>query len=991
MIRYLPVAVILALSVPTFAAPVPVPGDAPLAVDRLRVDNPAILSMTGTWRFKLEHGGSPAVKGVLPPETAIPAFAAPDAADADWKDIPVPANWEIEGFSIPTFQERSNNPSDDIGLYRRWVDVPATFAGKRVLWHFDGVYDGAEVLVNGQRCGYHESGFTAFDIDITSALKPGQRNLMAVRVYKKTSSGNLDKGDFWCLGGIYRDNYLVALPQLHVDDVTVVTDLDAQYKDATLKSTVRVAGAPGTHFTLTGELYSLDGTKVAIPAMSQAGDIGADGTAGVTLTAPVTAPRLWSAEKPNLYYVFYRLADATGTVESVQDRIGFRKIEIKSGVMQVNGVAVKLTGTCRHEEFSPLGHALNDQAWKTDIALMKAANINAIRTSHYNHAARFMELCDEAGFYVVDEVPFCWVGTENGDVSRQWAYLFRSQETLARDKNRACAVAWSIGNENGYGPNPQASFDFMKANDPTRPAFISQQGLGPNPRTDFEDSHYPAITAIKNAIASPNRAKVPAIFTEQPHTFSGKPAMDYDYGCQDFWGQALINTWDLIWSTDAIAGSFIWEWQDQGMADKFPDRRGVDAATGMRNENNKGVVTSDRKIKPMYWHVKMVYSPVTTAAREIEPAGNNCVVPIQNRYAFTDLSELTCRYQLLAGEKELGKGENHIAAKPHSSVDAQFPMVAGMDTLRLEFIHPDGRSVYVTRLHTKGYQGPAAPAALAAAGAVRLADTDAEVRVQTAGTQLVLDKRTAQITSWRAGDQDVVIGGPILNLGEAVGGGRAGRGGRAGGGGGGRGRGAAQVSSAQPPQLRNPVVTAKMDGAMAKIAVTADVYLAGSDELKGQLTYTLDVGADAQAAFAWNLAWKAADASAWEAGIKFLLPATADQMSWYRDANWAEYSPDHIGQPQGSVTSKDISFRSSKRDLHWMALSGSGNYSLVALSSGTPLHARGQVETNGTMLFLSSAIAPPQDLSTNAVPGYEIRLTQATPLSGGFGLRISRR
>ncbi len=237
MLRHLYLAVILSVSilVPTaFAAPVPVAGDAPVPVERLRLGNSAVLPMTGTWRFKLDHGSSPAVKGELLADSSIPAFAAPDTSDADWKNILVPANWEIEGFSMLTYQDRASNQSTDIGLYRRLVEIPASFAGQRVLWHFDGVYDGAEVFVNGQRCGYHESGFTAFNIDVTKALKPGQRNLMAVRVYKKTSSSSLEKGSFWCLGGIYRETYLVALPPLHVDDVTVVTDLDAQYKDATL-------------------------------------------------------------------------------------------------------------------------------------------------------------------------------------------------------------------------------------------------------------------------------------------------------------------------------------------------------------------------------------------------------------------------------------------------------------------------------------------------------------------------------------------------------------------------------------------------------------------------------------------------------------------------------------------------------------------------------------------------------------------------------------
>ena len=237
-----------AVSASVLAVPVPVPGDAPVPVDRLRPGNTNVLPMTGTWRFNLEHGISPAVEGKLPADAPVPDFATTNGSDAGWTNIPVPANWEIEGFSIPTYQERTRNPSTDIGLYRRWVDIPASFAGQTVLWHFDGAYDGAEVFVNGQRCGYHESGFTAFDIDVTKALKPGQRNLMAVRLYKNTSSASLDHGDFWCLGGIYRETYLVALPPLHVEDVTVVTELDDQYKDATLKSTVRVAGAAGRAF-----------------------------------------------------------------------------------------------------------------------------------------------------------------------------------------------------------------------------------------------------------------------------------------------------------------------------------------------------------------------------------------------------------------------------------------------------------------------------------------------------------------------------------------------------------------------------------------------------------------------------------------------------------------------------------------------------------------------------------------------------------------------
>jgi beta-galactosidase len=1006
----------LCLAAAAFAAPVPVPGEAPVPVERLRPGNTNVLPMTGTWRFRLEHGVSPAVKGELPADAPLPDFASPAASDANWTNIPVPANWEIEGFSILTYQLRSGNLSDDIGLYRRWLDVPASFAGQTVLWHFDGVYDGAEVFVNGQRCGYHESGFTAFDIDVTKALKPGQRNLFAVRVYKTTSTSNLERGSFWCLGGIYRENYLVALPPLHVEDVTVVTDLDPEYKNATLKSTVRVSGPAGAQFVLTGELYSLDGVKVAlldesqlykigellsgewvewaVPSTSQGGNIGADGSATVTISAPVTAPKLWSAEKPNLYYVFYRLSDGNQTVERVQDRIGFRKIEIKNGVFTVNGVPVKMTGVCRHEEFSPYGHALNEECWKTDIALMKAANINSIRTAHYDHAERFMELCDEAGFYVLDEVPFCWVNTELNNTNRQWAYISRSKETLDRDKNRPCVAIWCCGNENGYGANAQASFDYMKTNDPTRPALISQQGTRPNPKSDFDDYHYPLIPEMKTMLTSPDRAKVPVIVTEYS-------------GAQDSWGHTLGDYWDVIWPADGITGAFIWEWQDQGQLDKFPDRWSVHSpnappadatpgaappisgiptanmTTGMRPSGGGGAVTADRQVKIMpYWNLKMTYSPVNITAREVNPASGQCVVPIQNRYSFTDLGELTCRWQALAGEKTLAGGESHIAAKPRSTVDASFPATPDMDTLRLEFFHPDGRSVYSARLKTTAYPGPAAPSPLVAAGPVRLSEAGENFAVQTAGTQLLFSKSTGQITSWRAGGQDLLLAGPMLNLGDTppVAPGR--RGGP--GGGGGRGRGAAAAGSAQP-QYRNVVVTARMDGDNARIDMTTDVFISGSDELKAQLACALEITPEAQADVTWNLAWKAADATVHEAGLKFLLPAAADRMSWSADSRWTEYPAGHVAGPLGSASVQDAAFVAQRRDVHWMSFSGAGNCGVVALAAGKPLHTRERVENNGVLLFLNCATGA----AARDSAGEDVRLTQSAPLTGAFRLRVS--
>lgn len=913
----------------------------------------------------VENGQAVAWAPKLPAvNTARDAFARTDYDDTPWSNIPVPANWEMEGFSRPTY----DNPDDAVGLYRRWVDVPSRFAGQRVIWHFDGVNNGAEIFINGQPVGYHESGWTAFDLDVTKAIQPGKRNLLALRVSKRTPSVDLDTGDYWCLGGIYRENYLVAVPQTHIQAVTVVTDLDSAYKNAQLNAAVVVAGTPGATVALQGAVVGGDGSRVPGAMARGTATVGADGTALVRLQTPVTEPRLWSAEKPNLYFLMLNLDAGGKFAERVEQRFGFKKIDIRNGVLLWNGVPIKCTGSCRHEEWARYGHAMTEETWHTDLVLMKGCNINAIRTSHYNHAERFLELCDEMGMYILDEVPACWCDVK--DPKLLPAFVQRTRETLDRDQNKPCVLAWSLSNESGYGPNVQAMLDYAKGNDPTRPAFISQCGPWNNPKIDFADYHYPDLNGVKRIATDKLRATHPAVMTEQPHIFYVKEAIDYDYGVQDFWGQTLANNWDVVWGADGIFGSFIWEWQDQGIADKFPDKHGVDPITGLRDNNNKGIVDSFRHVKPEYWHVKMVYSPVTIKAREAEAVNGRCLVPLQNRYSFTNLNELTCRWQALAQNKILAHGESHVNCAPRASTTATFPDTPDMDTLHLEFIHPDGRSIYVTKLRVRG-EGGGAGASIRPP--VKLQEQAQAVLINTADSQLILDKATGLIRSWRINGQNIIIGGPILNLGEL----RVTHG----------EHGAKNyIGSKQPPQLRTATVTTKLADGVAHLEVTADVYLVEAQASKGQFTYTLDVNPYDTVDVNWKMNWQAADANAWELGLKFLLPAQFDHLSWSREGLWTVYPQGHIGATEGTVTSQNVSFRSTKRDAYWASLTNLGGLGIEAHQADGPLHTRANVTPEGTLFFLSSAVAPPRDFSSNLVPDYEIHLKRDQPVSGSFRL-----
>ena len=635
-----------------------------------------------------------------PPASAPPAFASPSFSDAKWHDMVVPSNWEMGGYSDPTY----DHADDAAGLYRRLVDVPAAFAGQRVLWHFDAVMDGAEVFVNGKRVGYHEGGFTGWDVDVTDALRPGQRNLFALRVSKMTPSVSLDEGDYWALGGISRDTYLKAVPITHVDDLTVATPLSDDYKNATLDTTVRVRGVGGKAVAVTATLYRPGGAKVdGVEPMTATGTVGADGTVDLHLTAPVTAPKLWSAEHPELYYLVYALAVDGKPAETVQQRFGFRQVEVKDNVLLWNGVPIKCTGMCRHEEWSALGHALDEHAWETDVAMMKGANVNAVRTSHYNHAVRFMELCDEKGLYVLDEVPACFCNPR--DASLTDYFVQHAAETLTRDKNLPCVLAWSLGNESGFGVGFSAMADYVAAHDPTRPRFVSEQRKKTYDKISFNDWHYPDPRAVAGMAKSTDG---PWVITEGPHTFYG-PEITYDPGVQDFWGEALAEQWGMIWPSKTLFGGFIWEWQDQGLLDPHVAADKKDAA-GLTHDNHKGVVDGFRNAKPELYHVKEVYSPVVTDARTVRPDGGKCQVPVTNRYAFTDLSELTCQWHAVAGDKELSAGESHVKCPPGGSAEATFPAPDGMDAIVLSFVHPDGRTVHTARLTVAGAPLPAPPA-----------------------------------------------------------------------------------------------------------------------------------------------------------------------------------------------------------------------------------------------------------------------------------------
>ena len=906
-----------------------------------------------------------------PEPVTVPAsdtgFAQPATADQDWDNLAVPSNWEMAGYSVPTY----NSVDDTVGQYRRFVTVPRVWAGRRVFWRFDGALVGAEVFVNGHLAGYHESGYTAFDVDVTGLVKPGQRNLFAVRVSKTTPSSDCETGDFQCMGGIYRETSLISVPATHVHDLTVRTPLAPNHRDAVLAADVQVMGTPGETVGLAGTLVGSDGGKTPVH-LAGTGRVGADGTVTVALNAPVTAPNLWSAEKPNLYYLVLQLTRAGRPIERVEQRFGFHQVEIRNNVVLWNGKPIKCTGVCRHDEWADKGFALTDVQWRKDLSMMKAANVNAIRTSHYNHAARFLELCEEQGIYILDEVPFCWINEKNNDPAFTPALLRRAADTLGRDKNRPCVLSWSLGNENGVGKNSQTVIDFVKAHDPTRPAFISQGGYWGPKGQSFQDMHYPTPADVDNYVAR-DSGRLPAQFSEQPHIFYQKEAQDYDPGASDLWSETLTRTWDKIRVTPTILGSFIWEWQNQGIADKFPDKTrdfyyGKDY---LRQENNKGVVDAYRNPKPEYWIVKMAYSPVGISARTVVPVGGSCAVALTNRYSFTDLSELLCRWTASKDGVALKSGVSRIPCAPGGSVTALFPAPTNMTALRLEFDRADGVALTLARLDVTGAPASMPPPALAGGGPLATQPENGTLRYSNALGEVVFDTQTGLLRSWRVGGRDVLTTGPTLTLGESRGGNAKG-----------------YYHAAQPPVLGSGVITMDDEaGGSVRFSVTAPVLASAGGQTLGTLACTYDVRPTAEIAVHWTLNWTAPQTSLWEVGMRLTAPAADTHLNWLRDSFFTVYPAGHLGEPMGPAVAGSTLFRASKRGLHWMTLTDTSGAGLALLEDGTPLVGRAQPGDGATVLFASREVAVSKEFSGTWVADHDIVAAPGKPITGGFALR----
>ena len=609
------------------------------------------LSLEGTWKFNW----------VANADERPTDFYKTDLDDSKWNNIQMPGNWEMLGYGQPEYvnvgfawrghfdQQPPAVPTKDnhVGSYRREINIPANWDGKRVIAHFGSVTSNIYLYVNGKFAGYAEDSKVAAEFDITPFLKKG-KNLIAFQSFRWCDGSWCEDQDFWRLSGPARENYLYARSKEHrLLDVRVETELKNNYKDGYLNITAKVQGNTLAYFGL----YDPDGKEVIVTGT----DNVKNGVAKYQLR--VKNVRKWSAETPNLYTLVVSPIQNGGMYlpyEIVQVKVGFRKVEIKNKQFLVNGQPVLLKGADRHEIDPDEGYNVSEQRMIQDIMMMKRMNINAVRTSHYPNDPRWYDLCDKYGLYVVAEANQESHGFQYGDDAAAKKPEFakqimeRNQHNVSMFFNHPSIVTWSLGNETVMGDNFLKAYKWIKEQDKTRPVQYEQARRGEG--TDIFCPMYYSVAASEKYAKDPN-SPMPLIQCEYNHTMGNS-------------GGNLSDYWDLIRKYPILQGGFDWDFVDQALHRNIvkpmsilpykmnnEELRKIEYCYGGdynkydpsdNNFNCNGIIGPDRQMNPHAYEVAYQYQNIWAKMVNAETGE----VSVHNENFFRDLSNYALAWSL---------------------------------------------------------------------------------------------------------------------------------------------------------------------------------------------------------------------------------------------------------------------------------------------------------------------------------------------------------
>ena len=573
-------------------------------------------SLNGLWKFQYARNY----------ESAIPGFEAEEYNCKDWEDIYVPAHIQMEGYDVPQYANvqypweghEEINPGEipthfnPTASYVKYFTVPEQMQGKRLFISFQGAESGLALWLNGKFVGYSEDSFTPSEFELTEYVKEGE-NKLAAQVFKWTASSWCEDQDFYRFSGIYRDVYLYTVPEVHVNDLRIRAIPDVSLASADFELTTKTWGKGQLKIVLSKE------GNVVLEDVKEISDED-------TFSWKVDAPVLWSAEDPQLYDLELTVSDENGNVqEIIPQKVGFRRFEMKDGIMTLNGKRIVFKGVNRHEFSSVTGRHVSEEELRKDLTTMKLNNINAIRTCHYPDMSKIYELCDEYGLYMIDETNLESHGSwDVAEMTKDFTYtvpynkpewlgmmLDRANSMYQRDKNHPAILIWSCGNESFGGKDIFEMSQLFRSEDPTR--LVHYEGVfhdrSYNDTSDMESQMYPSVEAIKEFLAKDNSK--PFICCEYTHAMGNSCGAMHKYT-------------DLTDTEPKYQGGFIWDYIDQSIYKK--DRYGKEFQAyggdfGERptdyNFSGNGIAYGgDREASPKMQEVKFNYQNITAKVSE---------------------------------------------------------------------------------------------------------------------------------------------------------------------------------------------------------------------------------------------------------------------------------------------------------------------------------------------------------------------------------------
>jgi beta-galactosidase len=729
-----------------------------LALEGNLASSKRFLSLNGDWKFHWTDS----------PKHRVKRFWDTRLNDDNWSAIPVPANWEVEGFGYPIYLDERypfetkwpNAPVDynPVGTYRHRFSIPEDWKDQQIILHFAGAKSAMYLYINGKFAGYSQGSKTPAEFDISSLVKPGE-NLIALQMYRWSDASYLESQDMLRMSGIEREVFLYTRPRVAVVDFQVEAGLDSSYRDGLFRLKTAIENQTEQEASLEAHIRLSKG-GISVFAENKNIEIPAGGMKGILSETLLKEVESWSAEIPRLYQLSIQITDQSHPENNqfIQKKVGFRSIEIRNAQLLINGQTVAIKGVNRHETDPFTGHVVSKASMEKDIALMKQHNINAVRSSHYPNHPYWYDLCDQYGLYVVDEAnieshPLALSEATQLGNEMSWlpAHLDRVERMYYRDRNHPSIIIWSLGNEAGEGEVFRSLYQRLKDLDPSRP--VQYEPAGEEDYTDIFCPMYPSPERlIQYAESEPDR---PAIMIEYAHAMGNSVGNLQDY-------------WDIINRYPVLQGGFIWDWVDQSLEYKDDEGQaylayGHDYHPDLPTDGNflnNGLVDPYRNPHPHLHEVKKVYQ----SARFFWDSLNQRAL-VHNRNVFTALDQMSLHWTLLENGEIIEQNTfDSIHVEPRLYEEFPIPLIPFSEDkeyiLLLQLIAeetrgliPGGHEMAFEQFELQKFIPPEIVAE--ESSSLSILEEGDRIQIQNESTQLIIHASTGEIQTWNYQGQPI--------------------------------------------------------------------------------------------------------------------------------------------------------------------------------------------------------------------------------------------